>query len=140
MASKYVFLTGKAYWAKIKKPDLDYQKYSIDIYLDEPSMEKFDDSGIKVQKKINDLGTYVRFSRKMSEVFKGEVKEMGPPSTLIFKDGEYKPFDDYIGNGSFVTVKVQVYDTQKGKGHRLEAVAVENLVPYEQHADEDMPF
>ena len=38
---------------------------------------------------------------------------------------------DSIGNGSEVTIKVAAYSSVKGKGHRLEAVKVENLIPYE---------
>jgi hypothetical protein len=51
---------------------------------------------------------------------------------LFTEDGEEKDFEDptRIGNGSTVTCKISVYDTQLGKGHQLEAVRVEELVEY----------
>jgi hypothetical protein len=71
---------------------------------------------------------------------------MGPPTVLIKRNDDYVPFSDKIGNGSTVLVKVRVYDTPRGKGHELETVAVETLVPFvsgETFAPEgvgDLPF
>ncbi|WP_205105296.1 hypothetical protein, partial [Sutterella massiliensis] len=42
-----------------------------------------------------------------------------------------------LGNGSEVTVDIAVYDTQKGKGHRVEKITVHNLVEYIR--DEKLP-
>lgn len=43
-----------------------------------------------------------------------------------------------IGNSSDVKVRVAIYDTQKGKGQRLEQVQIMNLVPYVR-ADRELP-
>jgi hypothetical protein len=40
-------------------------------------------------------------------------------------------FTDAIGNGSTVTAKLSIYDSKFGKGTRLEAVRVDEHVPYE---------
>jgi hypothetical protein len=50
-----------------------------------------------------------------------------PPEVL---DKDNQPFTKLIGNGSTVTCKVIIYDTIKGKGHRLEAVRVDDWVEY----------
>jgi hypothetical protein len=137
MASKFWFFTGMAKWCKLDKPDERYGFYGLDLYLDKPSMKRFKESGLNLKIHKNDDGEYVRFRRDPEKLRDQDPEK---PRKLIFEDGEYKPFDGLIGNGSFVEVKVQVYDSQKGKGHRLDAVAVHELVPYGQEEDEDLPF
>lgn len=138
MASKYYFFSGVAKWAKLDKPDQKYGFYGIDVYLDEGSMQKFDESGLNLKMKTDEGGSYVTFRRDPEKLLDGMAEK---PEKLIFDKevSKYVSFDKAIGNDSLVTVKVQVYDSQKGKGHRLEAVAVENLVPYE-NGDDDLPF
>ena len=140
MASNYVYLTGKAMWAKLDKPDELYNKYCIDLYLDKGSMKKFKDSGIQVEIKEKDGEEYVRLRRDPDKLFEGMPEK---PKKLIWnaETEEYDLFPGLIGNGSIVNCKVSVYDTTKGKGHRLEAVAVEDLVEYnEGGSEEELPF
>ena len=131
-------------WAKVKKPDHKYGNYTIDVYLDDGSWEKYKESGLELKiREDKETGEkFVRFRRDPKKEIKGEMVEFGAPRVLIRdeEDGEYKEFDGLIGNGSFVNCKVSVYDSAKGKGHRLDTVAVETLVPYEGQSDEDMPF
>lgn len=138
MASKYVFFLGKCQWAKLDKPDDKYGYYGIDLFLDEENKKKFKASGLTLKiHKDADGEEYVRFRREPDKLLEDMPEK---PKKLIYTDGKYDDFDQLIGNGSLVEVKVQVYDSQKGKGHRLEAVAVHDLVPYGNAEDSDLPF
>lgn len=133
-----IYFTGLAKWAKVYTPDDMYQKYSIDLFLDDESWELFNESGLLLQPKEvaedqgEPFGTCIRFSRPVSKEIKGALVNFGPPPVL---DSEGLPMTDNIGNGSKVTVKVSVYDTRKGMGHRLESIRVDDLVPYENNVD-----
>lgn len=144
MADVYYYFKGTVAWAKIKNPDLKYECYSIDLFLDEESMQMFKDSGLQLQVKETDDGKYIRLRRNLTRKSKDAgIIDNGPPQVLL-KDGDtYKPFDEFIGNGSTVVAKVRAYDGKRGKGHELLVVAVEDLVPYagaESVGGEDLPF
>lgn len=121
MASETLYFRGIAKWAKLDKPDDRYHNYSINVLLDEDSLNEFDRSGIRVKGKedADDGEIYHRFRR---------ASDFGPPAVV---DDVGDPFKKVIGNGSTVTVAVEVYDTKKmGKGHRLMAVRVDKWVEY----------
>lgn len=126
-----IYLTGTCKWAKIAKPDEKYNFYGLDLYLDQESIEKFDKSGLQLTKKAGEEGIYISLKRKPQALIKGELVNFGPPQVL---DADNAVFGGVIGNGSTVTCKVNVYDTAKGKGHRLEAVRVDTLVEYNKDA------
>lgn len=138
MATKTWYFTGTAKWAKIAEPDKEFQKYSIDVYLDDANLAKFQESGAQLKLRGHESdGTYVTFSRPMARIGRdGEVKQFGPPE-LLNADGEPYPKGTLIGNGSKVTVKVDVFDTPKGKGTRLEAIRVDDLVEYSKKEVDD---
>jgi hypothetical protein len=69
-------------------------------------------------------GKYVQFRRPTLDWSGNNL----PPPDVIDLQGN--AITDKIGNGSDVIVKVEVYKAKKGKGHRLLAVQVENLIPY----------
>lgn len=121
MASETIYLRGVAKWAKVDKPDDRFHNYTIDVELDEQSQNEFDKSRIRVKPKVDeeDGKTYYRFRRS---------SEYGPPAVV---DEVNAPFKQRIGNGSIVTVAVEVYDTKTmGKGHRLMAVRVDKWVEF----------
>lgn len=127
MASSYHYLSGTAKWAKLFKPDDKYKNWQIQVYLDDASMKVFDDSGMTMQKKTDEDGIFVTFRRPEAKVIRDELVKFSPPEVI---DGNGNKLEQLVGNGSDVTIKVIVYDTMKGKGHRLEAVKVNKLVPY----------
>lgn len=132
MANDIYMFRGVANWAKVRKPDPKFDVYTLDLHLDEESLELYKSSGLQLELRPNDKdGPYIKLRRPTTKKIKGELVDMGPPTLLIKRGDEYNPFDDNIGNGSVVLVKVRVYDTQRGKGHELDTVAVETLVPYE---------
>lgn len=136
MATQYFYLSGKAKWAKLFKPDEKYNNFQINLYLDKPSLELFDKLGLQLTKRKDDEGTYVTFRRPPNKLIKGELVNFGPPKVM---DKDNNPSDKLVGNGSEVTIKIGVYDTIKGKGHRLEAVRVENLVEFVPTKKEEGP-
>ncbi len=142
MATKQHYLTGIIKYSKLLKPDELYGNYSVDISLDEASQKEFDATGIRVKPKKFDDGdplTYYKFRR---------TSEDGPPLVV---DNQGEPFSKPIGFGSNITVRVESYDSKKyGKGHRLQAVRVNDWVEFnpekrevklpDKLADGSMPF
>jgi len=127
MSTKYVYLRGKTKWAMVRKPDEKYGNYKLNLYLNDASQKAFDDSGLQLEPKTDEDGKYYVFRRPHEKMIKKEIVEFGPPKVFNADNTE---FDGLVGNGSEITVKVSVYDTMKGKGHRLESLRVEELVEY----------
>lgn len=128
MATRFFYFHGKAKWAKVRKPDEKYGNYTINLYPTPESRNLIAESGLQIAPKNDDEGEFFTFRRPHEKLIKKEVVEFGPPQALN-PDGT--EFDGLIGNGSDVTIKVSVYDTIKGKGHRWESVRVDKLVVYE---------
>ncbi len=129
MATEQLLFSGTCKWAKVRRPDDTYNNYTIDLYMDEESMNAFIVSGLQLQPKEDEDGRFVRFRRPIEKMIKGEVIHLGPPRVV---DANNEDLDDIaIGNYSDVTIRVAVYDTRKGVGHTLEAVRVDNLIPFE---------
>lgn len=128
MATKIIYLTGKAKWAKVRTPDEKYDNFTIDLFPTKESWGEFKASGMEVRPKRSEEGEYITLRRPNNKLIKGEIVTFGPPKVL---NPDESVFEGLIGNGSTVTLKVAVYDTMKGKGHRLEAVRVDDLVVYE---------
>ena len=130
MATQTVYLSGKAYWAKVFKVDDKYGKHSIEVELDLDSIKIFDELGLK--NKPNQEGR-VSFRRDPEGMVYKDKLQVRAGAPLIL-DHENQPTTKLIGNGSLVTIKVQVYDYDnkfgKGKGSRLESVRVDELVEY----------
>lgn len=142
MATQIHYFQGTAKWAKVHEPDVKYDNFSVNLYLDEPSRKRYDASGLTLKEREDEDGQYVKFSRKNTGNFKGDADHVfGPPSVL---NPEGETITDNIGNGSQVTCKVEVYDGARGKGHRLEAVRVDSLVPYDGTTivmgEDEVPF
>lgn len=154
---KYYF-KGKVKWAKVydvPKDDVFKDKkgrtitkpaaWSLDLYMDDVSMAAYKKSGI--QRKIRedqDGHEFVQFDRPLKRKMKDEEITLDPPRIL---DSENNPYEGTarIGNDSVVTICVDVYDSQMGKGSRLEAIRIEELVEYtkdsvSEDTPVDMPF
>lgn len=145
MANDTYYFKGEAQWAKVQEPDSKYNIYTIDVFLDKDSYASFKSSGLQLKvREDKDSRVFVKFRRPVQKLLKKELVNMGPPTVLIKEDDDYVPFAGLIGNGSIVRVKVRVFDTMKGKGHELETVAVDTLVPYGGETfgleGDDLPF
>lgn len=130
MATKIIYLTGKCTWAQLETPDKKYKSFSINLFPDEDSWTKYRESGLELKARTDayrDNAPYIKLSRSDEKLIKGAVVKYGPPVVLDADNAEF-PVIPRIGNGSDVTCKVSVYDTSQGKGHRLEAVRINELV------------
>jgi hypothetical protein len=133
MATKQYKLPGKVAWAKVFTPDeyLGVKKYKLNFFPD--NEEQFKNTGIRTQAKSNNkpdfnvpIGNYYTLSRPVSKEINNEVVEFDAPKVYDSEGGIFN--EGIIGNGSSVEVKFSVYDTKMGKGHRLEAIRVTELV------------
>lgn len=153
MASIYIYLSGKAAWAhRLFETDnyLGKEFWSITLYPDPKSLRTFDAAKLLQRKKEDDEGVKVQFKRQTKKPWKlkaGEKANFEPPA-VVDADGSPWPSDKLIGNGSEVTLKLEIYNTMKGKSSRLESVRVDNWVEYnspdevgpEDEDDEISPF
>jgi hypothetical protein len=148
--TEFVFVQGKGSWAKTITPDQKFNRWSIVIHPDAPSLEKIKklkEEGIKNELKKDEDGYYINFSRPTSKVFSGSVQGFAPPRVLDgtkkLPDGSHPPLDERIGNGSDVTLKLEVYSHKApggtAKAARLLSIRVDHLVPFtvERDFDED---
>lgn len=146
MAADY-FFSGELYWSKHDTPVENFNKdgyeWEVSLVMDEASQKIFEESGLRLKpnKKAQDEGQFmIRFKRPTEKLIRGELKKYSPPSVLY----EDKPYTGKIGNGSKGVVKVEVFNTARGKGHQLEAIKVEELVEYDEKQviapDDIVPF
>lgn len=138
MATKEIYMSGKIKWAKgLKNMDPKYQSYSAAFYPTDKSLNEYKQLGLNTKFHMDDDGESFSVRRPHDKTFVNkqtgikEIKVFGVPEVFIERDNEITPVDPYtIGNGSDVTVKISVYDTGYGKGCRLEAVRVDNLIEF----------
>jgi hypothetical protein len=134
MASTFHFFDGEARWARVRSPN-QFGNYSVDLIVDKETKKAIKATGMKGNAKDTPDTDEPFFTfRRKAELKKrnGEVVDMGPPEVKL-KDGS--DFEGLIGNGSKVTVKVEIYDYDspefgKGKGCRLVGIRVNELVEY----------
>lgn len=121
MAQTVHLFTGMTKWAKVYKPDEKYGKYSLNFYpKDDADRKAIKATGIKNNTKEDDDGFYYVFR-----------SEKAP--TVVDNKGE--EFDQIIGNGSTITVKLGVESFTSAKWGKvvrstLLGVKVEELVEY----------
>ena len=136
MATKYLNLRGKLNWTNKLKDTDEYGGqtfWKVSLYdMDEESFAAFTSSGCRVKPKDDEGEQVYTFRRPTHKMIKGENVEFEPPLVV---DAEGTPFDGSIGHGSEGIVNIAVYDTQMGKGHRLQGVKVVDLVEFVPDAD-----
>jgi hypothetical protein len=146
--NEYVYLKGKASWVQAHKIN-EFGKWSLMLHPDRESLDILRDlqaDGVKNVIKKDDDGYFVRLARPNEIKVKGKIIGMVAPEvfdgTKPLKDDDgniigYYPFKEYVGNGSDVVVKMQVYQHgipgqpgKKAKAIRWESLRVDNLIPY----------
>lgn len=160
MPTKYYNIKGKAYWPELRdsQPD-EYagdKRWKITLVLDD--VDDFEKTGLQLKLRDMEDGQAIvlrRGCRKLigdnlinfcSPVIIDENNKWIRYHTIKGEDGADKPVfswekgdpvpemvgeDILINNGSEVSVRVAVYDTQKGKGHRMESVQILHMAaPY----------
>ena len=127
-----MLIRGKAKWAKIiGEPAWGYEnafkEWSIDVYLDEATVERLKNEGLGEKIKDKGDGPFIKFSRK-------EFKQDGSPNQPIrIVDAKGQPWNgSKIGNGSVVNVNFAINEYKKGKfSANILSLQVWEHVPYE---------
>jgi len=149
--NEYVYLQGKCKWFRPDQPD-QWSKWSHVLYPDQPSIDKINKlkentetrQGIKNILSKDDDGYYMRIGRKTKiEPRSGVPIPLRPPE-VFDKDGKTPLRGVYVGNGSDITTKIEVYTYnlpaekgKKGRAIRWESSRIDNLIPYDAPRDAD---
>jgi hypothetical protein len=144
-ATEFVFLQGKCKWAQLIRPDTrfdDKGKWNLTLYPNEKSLEKIRElqaQGVKNKLKKDEDGYNIAFHRPV-EMMTKSGKRMGfDPPIILDKDNQPMSDPPLIGNGSDVTIKLEVYQhgipgsSNKAKAARLLAVKIDHLIPFERN-------
>ena len=134
--TEIVYIQGKASWFRAKQPN-QWDKYSVQIHPNAEGLQIIRDlqaKGLKNTVKKDDDGYFVNFTRPVSKEYKSGKRQTFAPPTVVDKDGN--SYDGQVGNGSDVTLKLEVYEhaTPAGKNAvaaRWASAKIDNLVPFE---------
>jgi hypothetical protein len=138
--TEFIYIQGKVSWFRPKVPN-KWNKWSVQIHPDAKGLELIRDlqaQGVKNQLKKDDDGYYTNFSRPVTkETVSGRILSFTPVEVF---DADGKPFDEPVGNGSDVTLKLEVYghNTPAGgtaKAIRWQSARIDNLVPFNNERD-----
>lgn len=158
MATRWINITGKIFWAQLVNPDSAFgsSNWKLDLYPEtEEAWNLIKESGIQKTVKESEHGKYISLTRPTYKMMKGSLVFFTPPAVedkdgtvivdyvdkelnkrvLSYEKSAEKTItkrgtDVLLGNGTVATVNVAVYDTMKGKGSRLESVKVLDLVEF----------
>lgn len=136
MATYVETLSGKVKWCQPLRLDGKFNDYATQFFPDPPSLEKIkallngNPPIMNKLKKDDDGSYYLRLSCKPNKLINGVIK---PFKVDVFKEDGVTPTEVNIGNGSDVTVQIEVYTYRKGEGKaiRWKSIRIDNLVPYE---------
>jgi hypothetical protein len=146
--TEFVFVQGKGSWIKTVTPN-KFGKWACTLHPTAPSLEtikQLKEDGIKNELKKDEHDYYITFNRPVSKEFRGKIQGFQPPRVLDgtkkLPDGSHPPLDERVGNGSDVTLKLEVYKHKtpsggEAKAARLLSIRVDNLVPYNVPRDFD---
>jgi hypothetical protein len=147
----FYYLQGKTKWFRPDTPN-QWGKWEHVLYPDAKSLDiirKLQEptealEGIKNILKKDDDGYFIRIGRKTKiEPRNGVAIPLRPPE-VYDKDGKTPLRDVYVGNGSDITTKINVYThnlptnpKKRGRAVRWESTRIDNLIPYEAKRDQN---
>lgn len=100
-----------------------YEKHSLALELTEGSKAVYEKSGLKLkEQEDNRTGKPYTIFRRDPASLGYDKNPIGRPTVLSADGGKLDA--GQVPDGSRVTVLIDVYDTQKGKGHRFNTVVV----------------
>jgi hypothetical protein len=136
MPTENVYIRGKGSWIRTNQTN-PWGKWVATIHPtpgeDLEKVRELSAAGVKNVIKKDDDGYFITYSRPSEKEDRMGRKYGLSPVQVVDNTG--KPFSDLIGNGSDVTIKLEVYQHNtpgggKAKAARLAAIRVDNLVPY----------
>lgn len=144
---EFVELQGKARWVNTRVPD-QFGKWGLILYPNAESLDLIKRmqegwyegvEGIKNVLKKDEDGYHMRFTRPQSKQMRGKVVGFSPPE-LLKSDGETPLRETLVGNGSDVTVKLELYffntpSKREGSACRVMSIRVDSLIPFEAQRD-----
>lgn len=134
--TKFITIEGKSKWARLYEVNMDTrfgEKFNVDLYLDKKNTNVLLESGYRGKQREDEDGVYFKFSRDNVSKIEGK----GGAPKVFGPDGA--PFTELIGNGSTLSIVLEVYPSKYGTGSRISTVTVKNHVPYAREAVEDGP-
>jgi hypothetical protein len=143
---EYITIRGKCKWCKNDIADTKFKRegvWSVDIYPIAEDLHIFEEltkHGIRNVVKTDEDGQHMRFYRETQKEFRGKVTALQPP-TVEDKDGKPLPRSTRIGNGSDVTITLQLrkWEGRWGNGAavRWMALRIDNLAEFNRDAYPD---
>lgn len=137
--SEFKYVQGKVAWFR---PDTvnNWNKYSCQLHPDTKSLEvirELQAQGLKNNLKKDEDGYFIHFTRPVAKTFRSGKTVAFAPVEVFDKEGV--PFHGAVGNGSDVTLKLEIYPYEfegvKGIGARWVSARVDNLVPFSPGSD-----
>lgn len=138
---KTLVLTGKAFWAHVRKPNEQSGSYQLDLSVDDKTKEMLEGLGITVKNAVLGIGVKEKKDKDergnfvtLKKTAQGEDGTLFPPPQIV--DGKKKavPADVLIGNGSIVNVAAHIYDwkfkSKTGKSLGFSALQIKTLIKY----------
>lgn len=139
--AKEIYLSGTCKYLKYLEVD-KYEHYTVNLYMDDKSWDKFNESGSQLKIREDEDGKFVTFKRKAyRDTDEGRI-DMGRP-VYYDSDGNVVEDESLVGNGSKITIMVRVYPTSMGVGTDWIKFRVDELVEYGKvtvDEDIDVPF
>lgn len=138
--SQMHYIQGKVSWFRPKVPN-KWNKWSVQIHPTADGLElirELQSQGLKNQLKKDDDGYFLNVSRPVTkETSTGKILSFKPVEVF---DADGSPFDGNVGNGSDVTIKIEVYEHNtpgggKAKAMRWVSARIDNLIPFNPDKD-----
>jgi hypothetical protein len=138
--SEHYYIQGKVSWFRPKVAN-KWNKWSVQIHPNADGLELIRDlqaQGLKNQLKKDEDGYYLNVSRPVTkETSTGKILTFTPVEVF---DADGSPFEGNVGNGSDVTIKVEVYEHGtpgggKAKAMRWVSARIDNLIPFNPDSD-----
>lgn len=146
--SEYVYLSGKCKWAHLVRPKQwsdETPAWEITLWPDQESYNKIallkEEPAIRNVMKKDEDGYFMKFKR-VTELRKKDGRRIGlEPPFIVKSDGESPLTETLVGNGSDVTIKLEIYrhrgpaGPRDGRAARLVGVRVDHLIPFNTSRD-----
>lgn len=138
--TEIIYIQGKVSWFRPKVPN-KWNKWSVQIHPNDKGLDlirELQGQGVKNVLKKDDDGYYTSFSRPVTkETSTGKILSFKPVEVF---DMDGNPYDGNVGNGSDVTLKLEVYQHATPGGGKAKAVRwlsarIDNLIPFESNRD-----